>query len=278
LRRNLEVLDSPPTIAQARTVIRFAVLGSGSGGNSAVVECGGVRLLIDAGLSAKQLSLRLIGLGIDPMSLDGILLTHEHGDHIKGLKVFTKQFPVPVFATPQTSHVVRESGISGGTWKTFETGQTFSLGNSTIRSFSIQHDAVDPVGFVIGTDSRRLGFVSDAGHVTRSMTESLRDLHGLFVEANYDDGLLEADTKRPWAIKQRISSRHGHLSNEQVAELIRDIAHPLLGRVVLGHLSSDCNKPDIAINRLRLCLDELGHGHVGLHCACQDEATEWFEL
>ena len=256
--------------------MRFAVLGSGSGGNSAVVECGGVRLMIDAGLSAKQLMLRLGQLGIDPASLDGILLTHEHGDHVKGLKVFLKKYPLPVFATPQTSHVVRETGIEGGVWKTFETGQTFAIRDSVIRSFSIQHDAVDPVGFVIGSPSRRMGFVSDAGHVTRSMTESLRGLHGLFVEANYDDGLLEADTKRPWAIKQRISSRHGHLSNEQVAGLIRDIAHAGLGRVVLGHLSADCNTPDLILGRLRDCLAEMGHGHVGLHCACQDEATEWF--
>jgi phosphoribosyl 1,2-cyclic phosphodiesterase len=259
-------------------VIRFAVLGSGSGGNSAVVESEGVRLLIDAGLSAKQLSLRLGMLGIDPGSLDGILLTHEHGDHVKGLKVFLKQYEVPVFATSQTSHVVREMGIDGGKWKTFETGQTFSIGSSQVRSFAIQHDAVDPVGFVIGSSCRRLGFVSDAGFVTRSMTDALRGLHGLFVEANYDDGLLEADTKRPWSIKQRISSRHGHLSNEQVAALIRDISHVELGRVVLGHLSSDCNKPDLIMARLRDCLGELGHGHVGLHCAGQDEPTEWFHL
>ena len=249
-------------------MIRFAVLGSGSGGNSAVVECEGMRLLIDAGLSAKQLTMRLGLLGIEPASLDGILLTHEHGDHVKGLKVFLKQYALPVFATSQTSHVVRELGIEGGKWKTFETGQTFSIGTSVVRSFSIQHDAVDPVGFVIGSSSRRLGFVSDAGHVTRSMTDALRGLHGLFVEANYDDGLLEADTKRPWSIKQRISSRHGHLSNVQVAELIREIAHIDLGRVVLGHLSSDCNKPDLILGRLRDCLGELGH----------DEPTEWFDL
>lgn len=259
-------------------MIRFAVLGSGSGGNSAVVECGGVRLMIDAGLSAKQLTLRLGQLGIDPASLNGILLTHEHGDHVRGLKVFLKQNPLPVFATTQTSHVVREMGIDGGTWKTFETGQTFAIGGSMVRSFSIQHDAIDPVGFVIATSARRLGFVSDAGHVTRSMTDSLRGLNGLFVEANYDDGLLEADTKRPWSIKQRISSRHGHLSNEQVAGLIRDIAHADLGRVVLGHLSSDCNTPDLILARLHACLAELGHRHVNLHCACQHEPTEWFVL
>jgi phosphoribosyl 1,2-cyclic phosphodiesterase len=110
------------------------------------------------------------------------------------------------------------------------------------------------------------------------MIDRLRGLHGLFVEANYDDGLLESDTKRPWPTKQRICSRHGHLSNDQVAELIREIAHPELGRVVLGHLSSDCNKPDLVLARLRACLAEIGHHHVGLHCACQDEPTDWFNL
>lgn len=258
--------------------MRFAVLGSGSGGNSAVLECDGVRLMIDAGLSAKQLTLRLQLLGIDPASLDGILLTHEHGDHVRGLKVFLKKHPLPVFATAQTAHIVRETGLDGVLWKTFESGQTFAISGSQIRSFAIQHDAVDPVGFVIGSATRKMGFVSDAGHVTRSMTESLRGLHGLFVEANYDDGLLEADTKRPWAIKQRISSRHGHLSNEQVTALIRDIAHAELGRIVLGHLSSDCNTPDLILGRLRASLAEDGHHHIGLHCACQDVPTDWFEL
>jgi phosphoribosyl 1,2-cyclic phosphodiesterase len=259
-------------------VIRFAVLGSGSGGNSAVVECGGARLLIDAGLSAKQLCLRLSRLGIQPEQLDGILLTHEHGDHVRGLEVFLKKHPIPVFTTPATRKVVQIQGMQGGVWKTFETAQTFTIGAATIQSFTVHHDAVDPVGFVISHNSRQLGVVSDAGHVTRSMTDRLRGLHGLFVEANYDDDLLEADTKRPWSTKQRISSRHGHLSNTQVAELIREIAHPQLCRVVLGHLSSDCNKPDLALEYLRACLADMGHHHVNLHCACQDVPTEWFEL
>jgi phosphoribosyl 1,2-cyclic phosphodiesterase len=258
--------------------MRFAVLGSGSGGNAAVVECGGLRLMIDAGLSAKQLCLRLRQVGIDPGSLDGILLTHEHGDHVRGLKVFLKQHAVPVFATPATARVVREAGIEGGSWKFFEAGQVFTLGGLAIETFAIQHDAVDPVGFVVGHATQRLGFLSDAGFVTRSMTERLRGLDGIFVEANYDEALLEADTKRPWSIKQRISSRHGHLSNSQVAELIRDIAHPALGRVVLGHLSSDCNTPEIVLAGLRACLAELGHDHVGLHCAGQHEPSDWFHF
>ena len=243
-----------------------------------MVECDDQRLLIDAGLSAKQLELRLISLGIDPASLKGILLTHEHGDHVRGLKVFLKKFAVPVLATPQTAMVVKETGITHGEWKSFETGQKFALGNTEIQSFAIQHDAVDPVGFVFNHQERRLGLVSDAGFVTHSMRESLRELHGLFIEANYDDGLLEADTKRPWSIKQRISSRHGHLSNKQVGELLSEIAHPGFAQVVLGHLSSDCNQPEVALNYLRGCLSDAGHSQVTLQCARQDEPTDWIEL
>lgn len=258
------------------SVIRFAVLGSGSAGNAAVVECGGLRLMIDAGLSAKQLSVRLRQIGVEPETLDGILLTHEHGDHVRGLKVFLKQYPVPVFTTQATARVVREAGIEGGSWKFFEAGQVFSVGDIRIETFAIQHDAVDPVGFVIGHGTRRLGFLSDAGFVTRNMTERLKKLDGLFVEANYDEELLESDTKRPWSIKQRISSRHGHLSNKQVMELVREISHPALNRIVLGHLSSDCNSPELILTRLSACLMELGHGHVGLNCATQHEPSDWF--
>jgi phosphoribosyl 1,2-cyclic phosphodiesterase len=217
-------------------------------------------------------------VGIDPKSLDGILLTHEHGDHVRGLKVFLKQYQVPVFTTAATARVVREAGIDGGSWKFFDAGQVFMIGGIAVETFAIQHDAVDPVGFVVGHENRRLGLLSDAGFVTRSMTDRLRGLDGLFVEANYDETLLEADTKRPWSIKQRISSRHGHLSNRQVTELIRDIAHPALGRVVLGHLSSDCNTPEIILTGLRACLDEMGHHHIGLHCAHQHEPSDWFHL
>lgn len=234
--------------------------------------------MIDAGLSSKQLCLRLAELGVSPDSLDGILLTHEHGDHVRGLNVFLGKYPVPVFTTPATRKVLTSNGVNAGQWKTFESAQTFRIGEVQVRSFSIQHDAVDPVGFVIEHDSRRLGFVSDAGFVTRSMTDCLKDLHCLFVEANYDDALLEADTKRPWSTKQRINSRHGHLSNEQVANLLRDIAHPALGRVILGHLSSDCNSPTLALDLLRRILGELGHHEVGLHCACQERPSEWFPI
>ncbi len=258
--------------------MRFAVLGSGSSGNATIMECGRTRLLVDAGLSAKQLCLRLAELGIDPGSLSGILLTHEHGDHVRGLKNFIKKHQVPVYATRDTAHVVREQGIDGATWKIFDSGQVFRIEHLTIETFSIQHDAVDPVGFVIGNACNRFGVLSDAGHVTRSMIERLRNLSALFVEANYDDQLLANDTKRPWSIKQRISSRHGHLSNLQVEELVREIAHAEMTRLVFGHLSSDCNCPKKVVSLFKACLMELGHSHIELECARQDRVTSWFDI
>ncbi len=257
---------------------RMVILGSGSRGNSAVVECGGVRLLIDAGLSAKQLTLRLNHVGVAPETLDGILLSHEHGDHVRGLKVLLKQWNLPVYCTAMTGRVVREAGIREGQWKHFEAGQSFTVGAAAVQTFALQHDAVDPVGFVISDGKKRVGAVTDAGDVTRNLTEALRGLHGLFIEANYDDELLASDTKRPWSIKQRISSRHGHLSNAQCANLLREIAHGGLTQVVVGHLSSDCNTPETAMRALRNGLADAGHPHVEVHCAGQDEPTGWLVI
>ena len=147
------------------------------------------------------------------------------------------------------------------------------------KSHGREDPAVDRlVGFVIRHQAKRLGLLSDAGFVTRNVTENLSGLHGLFVEANYDEAMLEADTRRPWPTKQRIRSRHGHLSNTQVMELIREIAHPALARIVLGHLSADCNGPQLALGLLRECLTTLGHAHTQIHCACPHEPTGWFGL
>ncbi len=257
--------------------MRFSVLGSGSTGNSTILECGTTRILIDAGLSAKQLSVRLESLDIDPASISAILLTHEHGDHIRGLKSFIKKYPVPLYATAETAHVVRETNIGNADWITFEAGQGFTINHLSIASFSIQHDAIDPVGYVVSNGLFRFGLLSDVGFITQSVKHHLKNLTALFVEANYDEELLERDTKRPWTIKQRIASRHGHLSNVQVEELIRDVAHPSLNRIVFGHLSSDCNCPKKVTSHFNNLLEELGL-NASLHCASQAEPTPWFEL
>lgn len=253
--------------------MRFIVLGSGSGGNAAVVEAGGVRLLVDAGLSAKQLVDRMKVGGIDPASLRGVLLTHEHGDHVRGLRVLMKSLAVPVYATPATALVVRDGGVDTASWKIFESGAAFQLDGLSIQSFAVPHDAVEPVGFVFRHEEKSLGLLSDSGHVTRLIAERLRGVSSLFVEANYDEALLDADTKRPWSTKQRISSRHGHLSNSQTAALVAELAPAGLRRVVLGHLSRDCNHPDAAISAVRSGTPDLAE----IACAPQDQCCGWWE-
>lgn len=255
--------------------MHLTILGSGSGGNSALISEGETRLLVDAGLSAGQLQSRLASLGVEAGSLTAILLTHEHGDHVRGLEVFTKKFPTPIFCTALTRQVVRENFKNDAErpWKLIQPGQSFAVNAWEITSFPVPHDAVEPLGYIICSGPRRLGILSDVGHITRTIREGLHGLHTIFVEANYDATLLQNDRKRPYSTKQRISSPHGHLSNEQTAQLLAEIAHADLERIVLGHLSSDCNQPVLVTKLIRDRLQALGFCDLEIHCASQDTPT-----
>jgi phosphoribosyl 1,2-cyclic phosphodiesterase len=247
--------------------MRLTVLGSGSSGNSAVVSTTETTLLVDAGLSAKQLILRMEAAGFSPAALDAILVTHEHSDHTGGLEILCKKWDIPVYATPLTQESIAKNFRKPPRWRLMTTGQPFELRDLRIECFPVPHDAVDPVGFLIESECARLGLLSDIGFVTNLVRDRLQRVHTLFVEANYDSHLLEMDTKRPWATKQRISSRHGHLSNDQVAELVAQLAHEELHQVVLGHLSEDCNHPDKAIHHVRQALTDRGCHQVEVWCA-----------
>ena len=248
-------------------MLQFTVLGSGSSGNCTLVSTDHTRLLIDAGLSAKQITLRLEAAGVNPASLDGILLTHEHGDHTAGLEIFTRKWNVPIYATPLTQESIEHHFRDSPRWKLMQTGSPFEIKGLRIECFSVPHDAVDPVGFVLQDEESKLGFLSDVGFITNLIRDRLKGAHTLFIEANYDTDLLEADMKRPWSTKQRISSRHGHLSNHQAAELVAAVAHDSLHQVVLGHLSEDCNHPDTAVGFIREVLVERSFNEVEVWCA-----------
>lgn len=258
--------------------ISLAVLGSGSKGNSALVRCGSTHILVDAGLSAKQLVLRMNALGITPDQLDAILITHEHSDHAQGVDVLLRQRSIPVFANALTREALSHKMKSTVTWKVFHSGQEFQIGDFMINSFQIPHDAAEPVGFVITAGDTRLSMVSDVGYVTNLMRENLKGCSGLYIEANYDQALLEKDTKRPWATKQRIVSRHGHLSNDQTAEVLAEVACEKLKFVMLSHLSSDCNSPDIASLAVSDALKQSGLDKIDVYCAHQDEPSQWINM
>lgn len=256
----------------------MAILGSGSLGNSLILEAAGTRILVDAGLSARQIVNRLAALDIDADSLDGILLTHEHGDHTRGLDVFLRKRQIPVFTNALTREVLAHKIASPVQWRVFDAGGSFALEGLTVTAFPVQHDAADPVGFVIEKGEARVGIASDLGHVTPQVQRHLNGLNALFIESNYDQQMLQEDTKRPFSTKARISSRHGHLSNDQVSDLLAEVASERLTHVVVGHLSADCNCPKLVKRTLDKRLESVGHSHVEVFCASQQEIAGWFQF
>jgi len=251
-------------------MLEVTILASGSGGNAALVRTETASFLVDAGLSTKELTTRLGACGVEPRDLCAILVTHEHGDHARGLAQWSKKHATPIYCNRQTAAILRDKVTDFGGWKIFESGADFDLEGTSVRSFLVPHDAVEPVGFVINRGGRSFGFLTDLGHVTTLVIESLRGVDALLIEANYDEALLEKDTKRPWAIKQRIQSRHGHLSNGAAAETVSRIRHEGLGHLLLGHLSRDCNSEELALGAMRTT---LGDSAINLFCALQEEVS-----
>jgi phosphoribosyl 1,2-cyclic phosphodiesterase len=255
------------------------MLGSGSAGNSALVATEHCRILVDGGLSARQLVLRLALCGIQPNELDGILLTHEHGDHTCGLEVLCRKFQLPIYCNALTAEAIRFMSLGEHRrWRIFRTGSSFSICDITVESFPVPHDAVEPVGYSFHAGQSSLGYVTDLGHATRLTIERLREVQTLVIETNHDEKLLQNDPHRPWPVKQRIQSRHGHLSNAAAASVIGQLLSGKIARVVLGHLSRDCNSPELAAGAVRAELEKIGRSEVEIFCATQNEISPRFEI
>ncbi len=250
--------------------VNLTVLGSGSGGNCYYLECGETRLLVDAGFSAKQIRMRLESIGRSPETLSGILLTHEHGDHTKGLKVLARKCEIPIYCNRLTLEAIEAQFECRFQSRVFQTGNAFEVGGLNVESFSIPHDAYDPVGFVVHTPEGKVGFLTDLGHATRLVIDRVREVRTLILETNYDTKLLQQDTKRPWSIKQRILSRHGHLSNEAAANAVESLMSDRLEHLYLAHLSRDCNAPEIAHRAISERLSAMGVAGVQVISTEQD--------
>jgi len=256
------------------------MLGSGSAGNSALVATDHCKILIDGGLSARQIILRLEQCGVAPEHLDGVLLTHEHGDHVCGLEVFCRKFQIPIYTNALTAEAVRcDSALDRHrNWRIFRTGSEFSICDILVQTFPVPHDAVDPVGFVFQAGSSSMGFITDLGFATKMLVERLREVHTLVIETNHDETLLHADPHRPWPVKQRIQSRHGHLSNAAAGGVIEQLLPGKIERIVLGHLSRDCNTPALALSTVRESLTKCGKIGMEVHCATQSEVSARFRI
>lgn len=258
-------------------MLDVTILASGSAGNATLLRCGSTHVLIDAGLSARQLSLRLESAGVETSALDGIVLTHEHGDHTSALRVLASRCDVPVFANRMTAAALEADGRCNiPRWQLFSNGATFAIGTLTFEPFQVPHDAADPVGFVIRNGDASFGVLTDLGYATASVMDRLREVQVLLIETNYDDALLQNDTKRPWSVKQRIQSRHGHLSNVAAAAIAGELSAGPLNRIVVGHLSRDCNTPELAIGCMRNHLNQRGRPEIEVHCAMQESISPTF--
>jgi len=239
--------------------VRFSVLSSGSKANCTFVEAAGQRILIDCGLSGKKAEERLAEQGIDPTTISSIIVTHEHSDHIHGVPTLSRRYGMTVYANEATMRHISKPKRAD----VFTTGQEFSIGAVSITPFSIIHDAVDPVGFVIQAEGFKLVSVTDLGRVTNLVREHVRGANAILLESNHDQEMLQA-CSYTWELKQRISSTHGHLCNESAGQLLEDIMHPELFHVVLGHLSENSNTPNLALECANRYLDRCGERRSGL--------------
>lgn len=227
--------------------MRVSVLGSGSAGNATLVEAGDVRILIDAGFSGRDLARRLSRLDVNPASLSAIVITHDHGDHTRGMGVLARRFRLPLYMTPRTRFACADLLDGTEDIRAYGTTTPFALGALEVRPFLTVHDAADPVAVTVHDldTGARLGIATDLGRPTAAVRAELAGCHMLVLEANHDDALLW-NGPYPWSVKQRIASSHGHLSNRAAAQLARELFHAGLSNIVLAHLSEHCNHRDLA--------------------------------
>lgn len=253
--------------------MRVAVLGSGSRGNALVVESDGRRVLVDAGFSCRQLELRMRSVGIDPATVEALILTHEHSDHVCGAELFSRRYGLPVFGTEGTLSELplRRPGTA------LRSGDRREIPGFEVEPFAIPHDAREPVGFVIeDSRGRRLGLAADLGSRTRLAWARLKELDIVVLEANHDLTMLR-DGPYPWTLKQRVAGRHGHLSNREAAEGIPELASDRLRWVVLYHLSQTNNLPALAAAAVGEALDACG-AKAQTVVTQQQQPTGWLEV
>lgn len=273
--------------------MKFTVLGSGSTGNSVLISSGNTNVLVDAGLSAREIVRRLAVVGVAPENLDAVLLTHEHGDHAGGLRVLMSQINCPVFVSGLTLDAyfsTRAGGLNGDSEsskrqaaladKTVEIDSSaeFRIGNIDFEPFSVPHDAADNFGFVARSNGIRVATLMDFGHFTDLIREKLRGCDSIIVESNHSRDMLRACYVYSWELKQRISSNTGHLSNEDLADWLQHEFDGTAREVVLAHLSQRANEPNLARITAESALQErspLFRAETRISISHPKEPSEW---
>ncbi len=257
--------------------LKICVLASGSSGNCTLVQSDFCRLLIDAGLSARETERRLGQLGLAIEDIDAILVGHEHGDHIRGLDVLARRHRRPVYMNRATAGAVGRP--PGAAWEVriFTTGESWTAGDFSIASFPVFHDAQEPVGFSLRRGETTVVIATDLGMPTAVVRDRIRTARVVVMEANHDPALLLAGD-RPWSLKQRIHGTQGHLANEEAADLIASDTGEELSDVFLAHLSRDCNRPDLVLKAVKGRLEKKGRAHVRVWLTYHDRISEVVEV
>ncbi|MEG1450739.1 MAG: MBL fold metallo-hydrolase [Cetobacterium sp.] len=257
--------------------MRLSVLGSGSRGNSIFLETDSIKLLIDAGFSGKKIEEQLKQIGVDICGIDGILITHEHGDHIQGAGIISRKYDIPIYITKESyeAGILKIGKIKESNLRFIE--NQFWLGDTMVYPFDVMHDAERTIGFRFEeSGGAKLAIATDVGYIDNGVREAFKDVDVMVIECNYDYQKL-MDCSYPWDLKARVKSRNGHLSNNDCARFVRENYHSKLKKVYLVHMSKDSNDPKLALDAV---LEELlRHGiDISLEVAQQDITTKVIEF
>ncbi len=235
-------------------MIELSVLGSGSKGNSTLISDGDFSFLIDAGFPGRELDERLTKLERSIDDLQAVLITHDHGDHINGAGVVARKTGAPLYIHKTTEKKLRRRLGKKINFRFIEPKCSFTLGSMTVTPFEAPHDAIHSCGYIIEQNGYRIGLVTDIGHPDDTVVEALRQCHTLILESNHDTHMLQHGPYPP-VLKRRVSGNEGHLSNEQAADILKEVAHKGLERVILVHISEENNKKELVLKSAEKALE-----------------------
>lgn len=264
--------------------MRLCSIASGSSGNCIYVGHASTHLLIDAGISGKRIEQGLLDMGVAPESISGLLVTHEHSDHIQGIGVLARKYGIPMYGTVETFCAMKKGKTSIGKvddalFQQVYPEKGFSIGEISVTPFSVSHDAANPVAYVFEADGQKIGMATDLGIYTEKTVEYLKDSEILYLESNHDVNMLMVGGY-PYYLKQRIIGEHGHLSNDTAAELLCRLHHEKLQHVLLAHLSKENNYPELAYETVKAeLLMKVGEAAMpNLMVAPRDVPSGMFEI
>jgi len=264
-------------VKRRATTVKICILASGSSGNSFLVWTDRTKILIDAGISARQLRERLNRLGVAAEEIDALFITHEHTDHVRGARTFARSLRIPVFLTEGTCAACNSTFEQLPAREFFMPGEIICFKDLQLVSYSVSHDAADPVNFLLCHKNCKVGMAMDLGYTSRLVKERLKHCDVLILESNHDRQML-MNGRYPWQVKQRILGRRGHLSNDQSASVLCEVAHQGLRGLFLAHLSKENNHPRLVQSLFQQTLVEVGLDHVPLFVTSQHEPTAVFEV